>query len=71
MTEVELRKILNVLRKEQSDNLHYEVKAAMVDFPVSAAKTLCSFANMPGGGTILFGVDEKNSFEVTGVYDAT
>ena len=70
MTEAELRRILDDLRQEQSDNLRYETKAAIVDFPASAAKTLCSFANMPGGGTILFGIDEKNNFEVTGVYDS-
>ena len=70
MTEEELRIILNGLKQEQSDNRQYEAKAAMTGFPVSAAKTLCSFANMPGGGIILFGVDEKSDFAITGVYDA-
>lgn len=70
MTEAELRMILDDLRHEQSDNRLIEAKAANVDFPISAAKTLCSFANMPGGGTILFGIDEKSDFAATGVYDA-
>jgi len=48
----------------------YEAKAAMTNFPASAAKTLCAFANMPGGGTIMFGVDEKSNFAISGVYDA-
>jgi ATP-dependent DNA helicase RecG len=33
------------------------------------AETLCAFGNMPGGGTILLGVDEKAGFAVTGVAD--
>lgn len=70
MTETELLRILNDLRIEQSDNRMYETKAAMTDFPTSAAKTLCAFTNMPGGGTILFGVDEKSNFTITGVYDS-
>lgn len=31
--------------------------------------TLSSFSNQTGGGIILFGIDEKNNFEITGVYD--
>jgi hypothetical protein len=30
---------------------------------------LSAFANTPGGGTILFGVDEASGFEISGVYD--
>ena len=32
--------------------------------------TLSSFSNQVGGGIILFGIDEKINFEITGVYDA-
>ena len=33
-------------------------------------ETLCAFANMPDGGTIILGVDEGNGrFEVTGLTD--
>lgn len=32
--------------------------------------TLSSFSNQDEGGVIMFGVDEKNGFAVTGVYDA-
>lgn len=31
------------------------------------ASTLCAFANMPDGGTIILGVDEQRDFAVTGV----
>ena len=69
MTEAELKSVLEQLRQEQSDNSKYEAKAAKTDFPMSAAKTICAFSNMPGGGTILFGIDENRDFNATGVYD--
>ena len=31
--------------------------------------TLSSFSNQYGGGIIIFGIDEKNDYAVTGVYD--
>ena len=68
--ESELKEVLKILRQERSDNRQYEVKAATNGFPKSVAKTLCAFANMPGGGTIILGVEERLGFAVTGVYDA-
>ncbi|MDR0876201.1 MAG: putative DNA binding domain-containing protein [Clostridiales Family XIII bacterium] len=70
MDETSLKEILDALRLEQSDNRQYEVKTAANGFPKTAAKTICAFANTPGGGTIIFGVDEKRDFTVAGVYDA-
>ena len=31
--------------------------------------TLSSFSNQYGGGTIVFGIDENNGFDICGVYD--
>lgn len=70
MNAADLNAILDSLRLEQSDNRSYEVKTAANGFPQSAAKTVCAFANMPGGGTILLGIDEKLDFTIIGVYDA-
>jgi len=70
MNETSLNEILDILRRERSDNRQYEAKAAAKGFPQSIAKTICAFANMPGGGTIIMGVDERQDFAVTGVYDA-
>jgi len=70
MDEAALIKVLDALRGEQSDNRQFEVKAAANGFPLSVAKTICAFANMPGGGTIILGVDERRDFAVSGVYDA-
>jgi ATP-dependent DNA helicase RecG len=66
----ELEKVLESLRRERSDNRQYEVKMAAGGFPQSVLKSICAFANMPGGGTIILGIDEKQDFAVTGVYDA-
>ena len=70
MDEAQMEDILLALRQERNDNRQYEVKSAMRAFPVSVAKTICAFANMPGGGTVILGVEERSGFGVTGVYDA-
>ena len=69
MNRIELEDVLDALRIEKNDNRQYEVKAAQSGFPKSIAKTICAFANMPGGGTIILGVDEKREFAITGVSD--
>jgi ATP-dependent DNA helicase RecG len=47
-----------------------EVKHAAGGFPQSVAATVSAFANTPGGGLVLFGLDESAGFTATGVYDA-
>jgi ATP-dependent DNA helicase RecG len=46
-----------------------EAKRASGGWPGDIVPTLSAFANTPGGGTILFGVDEASGFEISGVYD--
>jgi len=65
-----LLRALDILRFEGNDNQYYEVKAATGGFPETAAATICAFANTPGGGVLILGVDENLGFEVVGVYDA-
>ena len=43
------------------------MKRAGGGLPDTLGKTLCAFANMPEGGTILLGIDERSGFQVTGV----
>ena len=47
-----------------------EVKSAQYGCPESLFDTLSSFSNQSSGGTIVFGLDEHNEFELCGVYDA-
>jgi ATP-dependent DNA helicase RecG len=65
----QLMDILQKLRAEKSDNQRYEVKTAAGGFPMTAVKTMCAFSNTPGGGMLIFGVDENSGFSVVGVYD--
>ena len=57
------------LRTTSGDNAHLEAKSAAGGFPDTVSETLSAFANTPGGGDIIFGIDESQGFAVTGVYD--
>ena len=46
------------------------MKRAGQGTPERLYDTLSSFSNQSGGGVIIFGVDEKDCFSITGVYDA-
>ncbi|MCF7551037.1 RNA-binding domain-containing protein [Pseudonocardia sp. WMMC193] len=59
------------LRAEGSDLAEVEVKRAQRGFPDSLAPTLSAFGNTPGGGTVIFGLDENAGFQAVGVYDAS
>lgn len=67
--EPRIQAILNALRAHRGDTTLVEVKRAAGGLPESLPSTVCAFANMPDGGTILLGIDETNGFEVTGVDD--
>lgn len=65
----QLMDILQELRTEKSDNQRYEVKTAAGGFPETAVETVSAFSNTPGGGILIFGVDENLGFKPVGVYD--
>lgn len=69
MEVAELEAVVAALRDEGSDVADVEVKLAAGGFPQSIAPTLSAFGNTPGGGTLLFGLDEAAGFAPTGVYD--
>ncbi|HWL45629.1 MAG TPA: ATP-binding protein [Ilumatobacter sp.] len=50
------------LRAEGGDLPSVEVKAAAGGLPDSIVPTLCAFANRPGGGTVILGLDEAAGF---------
>lgn len=62
----ELEMLLDQLRTHRGDNAYVEVKEARGGLPRNIGSTVCAFANMPEGGTIIFGVSEPD-FTVVGV----
>ncbi|MBL7491565.1 putative DNA binding domain-containing protein [Frankia sp. AgB1.9] len=61
-------RILADLARLGRDNYRVEVKKARGGMPTTLHETISAFANADGG-TIILGVDEKASFEVTGLLD--
>lgn len=62
-----LQATLDELRAFGDDTTTIECKRAAKDMPESIGESLSAFANMPDGGVILLGVDEKAGFATTGV----
>lgn len=62
--------VVDLLRAEGSDVSGIEAKAAHHGYPQDLAPTLSAFGNMPGGGVVVLGLDEKTGFDAVGVYDA-
>lgn len=61
--------LIAALREEGSDTTRVEVKAAAGGFPEDLQRTLSAFGNLPGGGTVVLGLDERSGFAPVGVYD--
>ena len=69
MQEISLIRLIEKIQRIQTELPDVEVKAAKKGCP-KLFDSLSSLANQSGGGTILFGLNEENGFEVCGVYDA-
>ncbi|MCL2466748.1 MAG: putative DNA binding domain-containing protein [Micrococcales bacterium] len=68
MSADELRHVLADLRHRGGDSTLVEVKRATGGCP-RLTETLCAFGNMPDGGLVVLGVDEKQGFAIVGVRD--
>ncbi|MDD1762652.1 MAG: ATP-binding protein [Methanothrix sp.] len=55
------------LRRRHGELEGVEAKAAHTGTPADLFKPLSAFANRPGGGVLLFGLDEDAGFKVVGV----
>jgi ATP-dependent DNA helicase RecG len=69
MTSEELEEILQTLREIGGDFSQIEVKRAESGLPKRLWETLSAFANTPGGGVIILGLDEETGFRTVGVRD--
>ena len=58
----DLSSLVNDLRHAGGDTASVEVKAAAGGLPESLAPSLSALANLPGGGTIILGLDESKGF---------
>ena len=66
----ELVKLVCDIRDKKCEMQNIEVKKAFGGAPQRLYDTLSSFSNQNGGGTIVFGIDEENDYDICGVYDA-
>lgn len=69
MLTEELLDLVHTVVRQKAESQTLEVKAAHLDCPKRLYDTLSSFSNQDSGGVLLFGLDEKQSFQVVGVYD--
>lgn len=69
MTGEELLELIDKVVQSRAEYQNIELKAAKKGCPEKFYDTLSSFSNRDDGGIIIFGVDEKNDFDLCGVYD--
>ncbi len=69
MLTQELLELVNTIQRQKAEGQTLEIKAAHQGCPQRLYDTLSSFANQDMGGTIVFGIDEKQDFAPVGVYD--
>lgn len=70
MTREELLELIAEVQQNKSELDDVEVKSAKGGTPKRLYESLSAFANRSGGGVILFGLDEKQGFEIVGVGNA-
>lgn len=69
MQPEELKKLVVQIQQHRTEKQTIELKLAKNGCPTKLFDTLSSFSNQDDGGTIIFGIDEKD-YRVQGVYDA-
>ncbi len=66
MTEEQLIELVQEIKDIKSETKNIELKKAKTGCPEALYDTLSSFSNT-GGGTIVFGIDEKHGYKIEGV----
>ena len=67
MTRYELLDLIKNLQTGIPEKIPVQTIEGTKELPKDLWKTLSAFANSPGGGAIILGLDEKNGFEISGV----
>jgi ATP-dependent DNA helicase RecG len=67
---MDLVETIDRMRRLRSDLPDVEVKSARSGLPDSITESLCAFANLPGGGLLLLGLDETAGFAPVHLADA-
>ncbi|MCH4222097.1 MAG: putative DNA binding domain-containing protein [Solobacterium sp.] len=70
MEEETLKKLIGDIQRQKNERQNVELKQAHVEFPGRIFDTLSSFSNQDDGGIMIFGIKDKPTYEVVGVYDA-
>lgn len=65
----ELISLIQRIQRQKTESQTIELKAADHGCPTRLYDCLSSFSNQDEGGIIIFGISEKDGYEVTGVYD--
>ncbi|WP_051215432.1 ATP-binding protein [Granulicoccus phenolivorans] len=66
LTSFDIVELVDELRSRGGDSASIEVKSGAGGCP-DVADTLCAFANMPDGGTLIVGLDEASGFAPVGL----
>lgn len=69
MLSEELKDLVLKILDKKCEMQNIELKSAEKGTPTRLYDTLSSFSNQTGGGIIIFGINEKNDYEITGVFD--
>lgn len=69
MIEGELMELVQKIQRMKCETQLIELKAAHEGCPKRLYDTISAFSNQDFGGMILFGLDEKQNYEIVGVYD--
>lgn len=68
--EVEaLKELVTEISRQKSERQNVELKSCNGGFPKRIYDTLSSFSNQDDGGVMIFGMRDKPTYEICGVYD--